>query len=355
MARKPAPPSYKLHKASGQAYTRINGKMIYLGEFGSTMSHEKYHKNVGDWPSGNLESYGTVISVGRLAIAYVAHAECYYVKDGKPTSEVGRVRLALRHLVEEAKTIPANRFTPKHLERIRQAMINQNFSRKTINDYIGIIGRAFRFGVVEGSVDSNVWQSLKALPGLRKGLTQAKESSPVIPVKPFDVVKTLRQLGPIVSTMVRLQLVTGMRPGEICSMRLADIDMSDEIWRYNPGSHKTEHHGKCRRIQLGRKAQRLLNPFLTRTNNSLIFSPRGVTGDPLLPSVEFSPDFAASPARRLSGLSEWFSSGIELFIVYSESFQFMVMSVPGAAASQCTKCRNSAQWIGDLENSWLVL
>lgn len=87
MARKPAPPSYTLHKATGQAYTRINRKMIYLGVYDSAESREKFAKVVGDWSSGNLESYGTEISVGRLAIAYLAHAESYYVKDGKPTGK----------------------------------------------------------------------------------------------------------------------------------------------------------------------------------------------------------------------------------------------------------------------------
>ncbi len=45
MARKTSPPSYCHHKASGQAYTRINGKMIYLGDYDSKESRtEVPHK-----------------------------------------------------------------------------------------------------------------------------------------------------------------------------------------------------------------------------------------------------------------------------------------------------------------------
>ena len=62
--------------------------------------------------------------------------------------------------------------------------------------------------------------------------------------------------------MVRLHLLTGMRPGEVCSMRLCDIDRSGDVWKYSPEGHKTEHHGRSRVILLGRKAQRILQPLL---------------------------------------------------------------------------------------------
>ncbi|MCA8989787.1 MAG: site-specific integrase, partial [Planctomycetaceae bacterium] len=44
-------------------------------------------------------------------------------------------------------------------------------------------------------------------------------------------------------------------------------------WRYAPEGHKTAHHGKQRLIVLGRKAQRILQPYLQRTEDSYVFSP----------------------------------------------------------------------------------
>ena len=41
MPRKPVP-SYRLHKASGQARTIINGRHIYLGKYGSPESRQRY-------------------------------------------------------------------------------------------------------------------------------------------------------------------------------------------------------------------------------------------------------------------------------------------------------------------------
>ena len=273
MARKPAPPSYCLHKPTGQAYTRVLGRMLYLGEYDSKESRTKWAKVVSDWSEGNLDKYGESVSVARLAVAYILHAKTYYQKNGKATSEAHRVRYAMKHLVDEYGKLRADKFTPKHLERVRAKMIEKGFVRKTINDYTAIISRAFRFGVVEGSLPASVWQSLKALPGLRKGRSKAIESDLVQPVHPFEVIKTLRELGPVVARMVRLQYITGMRPGEVCSMRLCNIDRSEDVWKYAPEGHKTEHHGRSRVIMLGPKAQRILQPLLNRSEESYLFSP----------------------------------------------------------------------------------
>jgi len=250
MARKSVSPSYCLHKPTGQAYTRVLGRMLYLGEYDSKESRTKWAKIVSEWSEGNLDKYGESVSVARLAVAYIRHAKTYYQKNGKETSEAHRVRYAMKHLVAKYGKLQADKFTPKHLERVRAKMIKKGFVRKTINDYTAIITRAFRFGVVEGSLPANVWQSLKALPGLRKGRSKAIESNFVQPVHPFNVIKTLRELGPVVARMV---------------------------WKYAPEGHKTEHHGRNRVIMLGRKAQRILQPLLNRSMESYLFSPEELT------------------------------------------------------------------------------
>ncbi len=63
--------------------------------------------------------------------------------------------------------------------------------------------------------------------------------------------------------MVELQLLTGMRPGEVCQLTLAELDRSEEVWEYRPAAHKTAHHGRSRLIPLGPRAQAVLVRFLT--------------------------------------------------------------------------------------------
>jgi hypothetical protein len=41
--------------------------------------------------------------------------------------------------------------------------------------------------------------------------------------------------------MVRLQLLTGMRSGELFIMRAADIDTIGKVWLYRPGSDQGPH------------------------------------------------------------------------------------------------------------------
>jgi integrase len=62
--------------------------------------------------------------------------------------------------------------------------------------------------------------------------------------------------------MVELQRLTGMRPGEACRLRLAEVDRTGEVWVYRPAHHKTAHHGKARVIHLGPRAQSLIAAFL---------------------------------------------------------------------------------------------
>jgi integrase len=62
--------------------------------------------------------------------------------------------------------------------------------------------------------------------------------------------------------MVELQRLTGMRPGEVCRMRLAEVDRSGAVWAYRPEQHKTKHHEKERVVMIGPKGQKVILGFL---------------------------------------------------------------------------------------------
>ena len=94
------------------------------------------------------------------------------------------------------------------------------------------------------------------------------------PVSAAIVEATLPFLSQTVADMVRLQRLTGARPGEICAMRPGDIDRSGEVWKYTPAEHKTEHHGHRRLIIIGPKGQAILHPYLLRSKEAYCFSPQ---------------------------------------------------------------------------------
>jgi integrase len=119
-----------------------------------------------------------------------------------------------------------------------------------------------------------LYHALSSIEGLRKGRTSAKESVPIKLVNEDYVYKSLDYMTPVVSTMVKLQLLTGMRSGELVIMRPCDIDRSHEIWHYYPHNHKTKYRSKNRIISIGPKGQRLLRPYLLRDHQVYCFSPR---------------------------------------------------------------------------------
>ena len=80
------------------------------------------------------------------------------------------------------------------------------------------------------------------------------------------VYATLPYLPEVVADMVRLQRLTGARPGEICSLRPCDLDRSSDVWLYSPCEHKTEHHEKERVIVVGPQAS---EQFRIETNRLL--------------------------------------------------------------------------------------
>jgi integrase len=141
-------------------------------------------------------------------------------------------------------------------------MVDADLSRGLINRRIGKVVRVFKWGVGEELVPVAVYQALRAVPGLQKGRCEAREAPPVLPVDAARVEATLPFLLPPVAAMVRLQHLTGMRPGEACAMRAEDIHRTGAVWLYRPGHHKTKHRGKARVVAIGPRAQEVLRPFL---------------------------------------------------------------------------------------------
>ena len=79
--------------------------------------------------------------------------------------------------------------------------------------------------------------------------------------------------------MVRLQLLTAARPGEVCAIRPRDVDRSQAVWIYQPESHKSEHRGRERAIAIGPRAQEVLTPWLQRGPDNHCFCPAEVVAE----------------------------------------------------------------------------
>jgi integrase len=122
-------------------------------------------------------------------------------------------------------------------------------------------------------IPSSVYEALRTVAGLRFGRSEARETEPIRPVPRELVDATLPHVAPQIEAMIQLQLLAGMRPCEVVLMRACDIDMTGEIWIYEPHDHKNRWRGQSRQLPLGPKAQEILRPFLKLETDAYLFSP----------------------------------------------------------------------------------
>ncbi len=285
-------PKYGLHKASGQALVKLGGKAFYLGQDGTKTSRRKYEQLVGQWIANgrklpgeemrpvcrSLESIppvprGEDLLVLNLVGAYWRYAHEYYQGHEK---ELNFIKQCLKPLRKQCRNMQAVSFGPKALKELRESLINQTGnSRGTINRKVNHIVEVFRWAVESEMLPAAVYQALQSVRGLKKGRSKAYETKPVKPVSQELVNTVLHHVSRPIAAMIRLQWLTGMRSSEVLTMRSCDIDRNGEVWLYRPQHHKTEHHDIERVIDLGPKAQKILQPFLDRCDPAgFLFNPK---------------------------------------------------------------------------------
>jgi integrase len=227
-ARSPRVPGYRRH-SSGQARVTLDGKDYLLGPYGSAQSHEAYRRLTAEW----LERRGQFappvreeapLTVNELILAYYKHAAAYYGFD-HDTRRGDRYcfRDALRVVKSLYGSTPARDFGPKSLKACRAKMVKMDWSRTYTNAQVDRVRRMFRWAAEEQLLPGSVYQDLRAVAGLRSSKSDARETGRVRPVPPEYLETTLPHMPAVVRAMVRLQLLTGCRPAEVCILRPIDL------------------------------------------------------------------------------------------------------------------------------------
>jgi integrase len=308
MSRSSHVPSYRKHRQSGQAIVTLpdglgSRRDIMLGWYGTKESRMEYARVIAEWEAAGhrLPASATAkdVTINELILAYWTHAEQHYRRpDGTPTKELADIRLSCRPLKELYGPTVAKEFGPLALKALREAMITGSWMtnkqkarqhkhgkliawcRKLVNQRIGRVRRIFRWAASEQLLPVSVYEALRTVDGLKQGRCQARETEPVKPVPEAFVLQTLPNLRPAVAAMAQLQLLTGMRPGEVVIMRAIDLDMTGPVWLYRPGSdqgphgaHKTAWRGHDRVIAIGPRGQEVIKPFLKTDLYAYLFSP----------------------------------------------------------------------------------
>jgi len=267
---------------------------VLLGKYGTAESRAEYARVIAEWEANGRRlpestSKPADITINELAVAYLQHAEQHYrYPDGTSTNEFDDTKYSVRPLRQLYGHTLARDFGPLALKAIRELMVKgyehpnygpqEALSRGVVNQRIGRVRRMFRWGVENEMGPPSVLHGLQAVKGLSKGRSAARETEPVKPVPEAFVYAVLPHLRPRVRAMVRLQRLTGMRPGEVVVMRACDLDMTGRVWMYRPAKHKTAWRGHKRVIAIGPKAQEIIREFLKPNVEAYRFAQRDAVG-----------------------------------------------------------------------------
>jgi integrase len=229
--RKPTP-SYLLHQQSGRAravwtdQTGTRQQKLLPGAYDSPESRTAFARLQLELATAPHQPPGPdrpELSVNEVLLAFLVWAETHYrTPAGESTTEIGELKRSIKPVRELYGSTLAAEFGPKKLAAVRQRMIDLGWCRTLVNRRVDRVKRAFKWAAAEELVEVAVYQGLRTLTGLQKGRTAAREPDPVGPVDPAHVAAVLPFLSRHTREMVELQQLTGMRPGEVCRLRLAE-------------------------------------------------------------------------------------------------------------------------------------
>ncbi len=285
---RPTVPPYRHHKGRDLAFTIVGGRTVYLGPWNSPASREKHARVVAEAAAGVPVSVGRAaaaappvgLTVAALLAAFWTHAKASRPYDPaydgrRPPGELGNFHDAMRPVLALYASLPAAEFTPEALEALQQEMIRMGWCRNVVNRQTVRVRTMFKYGVRRKLVPGEVLAQLQTVPAIRKNHRGVRNTGRVLPVPAETLAATLAECPPRLAAMIRVQLYTGMRSGNLCQLRTADVERpAAGAWRYRPRSHKTEHHDHELVIRLGPKARDALAPYLTPDQpEAFAFSP----------------------------------------------------------------------------------
>ena len=250
----------------------VRGKKIMLGKSGSPEAEAAYRQlQIQILTDPTLSApKPQLATVGNLCLAYLEYAE-----EHDPGHFPG-IKTALNILVQHYAGQPVDTLDTRHFLFLQDMFVQHEVSRQYCNILMGYIRAMLKWGVLRKLVSTQVYGEAKLIPALKQGKTRAYEKPEVEPVPDEVVRRTLPFMSPTVATMVQVQRLTGMRPSEVCRIRVGDIDKtrSNGLWYYSP-KHKTERHIGKKPIPLGKPEQDLIAPYLVgKKPSEAVFSPR---------------------------------------------------------------------------------
>lgn len=238
---------------------------------------------------------------------YLRHCNDYYrLPNGKQSREPYRVRLTFADFLKLDPPLDLDR---SHLITYRDQLIARGNGRLHINQTVARIVRGLRWLAEHGHIpDASAMavRLLAPLPAFRRGVP---ESPGVKPVDWPTVEKTLEHLSEFWRAMILLQWHTGMRPGEVCSLRVDEVHTAGDTWVIDKGrNHKMAYKGKSKIIRIGPNGQKVLERWVSiakAKKQMFVFRARNAVGVEAEHAPETSYCHAVARACKKAGVETW--------------------------------------------------
>jgi integrase len=282
---------------------RVLGREIWLGKWGSPEADRKYRELLTAWassggttceppqpvaaaperkrasPSAPPPVVGVPLSVGSLLVQYMA-----VVKAEKPVDRkhakwwlVRSVAIAL----DSRKHLAVSQFGPKMLAEVQRELATEPMpktrsghthrSREQVIKIINAIRGMFAWGVSEEIVGPERLHALKTVKPLRHG--EVREGDKRNPIPEQHLRTSSKKMPPVIADIVQFILLTGCRPDEALSLRMANVEQRQDAWRYVPPKHKNTHRGLNREVAIGPRAAAVVKRWATgKAPDELVWS-----------------------------------------------------------------------------------
>jgi integrase len=109
---------------------------------------------------------------------------------------------------------------------VRDTMIELGWARSYVNQQLAVLVRMFKWAAIESLISAEVHAALDQVDGLRRGEAAARETAKVTCVSDQTIQAKLPHVSPVVRAMIELHLASGMRPGQLCNLRMVPIGPS---------------------------------------------------------------------------------------------------------------------------------
>lgn len=223
-------------------------------------------------------------------------------------------RAAMEPLVELYGRERAAAFTPPMLRAVREAMVEKGWVRDTVNAHVARIVRAFAWAATEVLVPAAVHAALALVQPIPAGRRDDLDEGETVEPVPADHVAAVLvgehlhhkpERRAVLAAAIRVHVLTGMRPGELCSLRCEAIDRTKTPWRYEIAEFNKMLHKDIKRVAFfGPEARAILSPLLGAAGPVFVLPPARVNAKPC-PLTPASYREYIRAACESAGVPEW--------------------------------------------------